>query len=61
MEKVPKSTEKSKTRYDNTKTLDYTTIVDRLRTVRWNNDSNQTGVVKPVYGITTFPLAAKVV
>ena len=38
-----------------TKNFDYTTISDRLRTVSWSNDSYQTGVVKPVYGIPTFP------
>ena len=53
-------TEQSKKQGDNTKTppknVDYTTIADRLRTVSWGNDSHQTGVVKPVYGIPTFPL-----
>ena len=43
------------------KNFDYTTIADRLRTVSWSNDSYQTGAVKPVYGIPTFPLTAKVV
>ena len=38
-----------------TKNFDYTTISDRLRMVSWSNDSYQTGVVKPVYGIPTFP------
>ena len=42
-----------------TKSFDYTTIADRLRTVSWGNDSHPNGVVKPVYGITTFPLTAK--
>ena len=32
---------------------------DQLRTVSWGNDSNRPGVVKPVYGIPTFPLTAK--
>ena len=45
---------------DDTKNFDYTTIADRLRTVSWGNDSHPTGVVKPVYGIPTFPLTAKV-
>ena len=36
--------------------FDDTTIADRLRTVGWSNDSYPTGVVKPVYGIPTFPL-----
>ena len=44
-----------------TKNFDYTTIADRLRTVSWSNDSHPTGVVKPVYGIPTFPLTAKAV
>ena len=44
-----------------TKILDYTTIADRLRTVSWSNRSHPTGVVKPVYERSTFPLTAKVV
>ena len=44
-----------------TKNFDYTTIVDRLRTVSWSTDSHTTGVVKPVYRIPTFPLTAKTV
>ena len=44
---------------NDTKHFDYTTIEDRLRTVSWSNDSHPTGVVKPVYGIPTFPLTAK--
>ena len=31
------------------------------QTVSWGNDSNPTGVVKPIYGIRTFPLTAKAV
>ena len=58
-------TEKSKKQCDNTKNatknFDYTTIADRLRTVSWGNDSHPAGVVKPVYGIPTFPLTAKAV
>ena len=42
-----------------TKNFDYTTIADRLRTVIWSNDNRPTGVVKPVYGILTFPLTVK--
>ena len=38
------------------KNFDYTTIAARLRTVSWGNESHPTGVVKPVYGIPTFPL-----
>ena len=41
------------------KNFDYTTITDRLRTVSWGNDSHRTGVVKPIYGIQTFPPTAK--
>ena len=41
--------------------FDYTTIADRLRTVSSGNDSHQTGVIKPVNGIRTFPLTAKAV
>ena len=44
-----------------TKNFDYTTIADRLRTVSWSNSSHTTGVVKPVYERSTFPLTAKVV
>ena len=39
-----------------TKSVDYTTIADRLRTVSWSNSSHPTGVVKPVYERSTFPL-----
>ena len=55
---IQKATWKHK---DDTKNFDYTTIADRLRTVSWGNDSHPTGVVKPVYGIPTFPLTAKAV
>ena len=44
-----------------TKNFDYTTIADRLKMVSWGNDSNPTGVIKPVYGIPTFPLTTKAV
>ena len=44
-----------------TKNFDYTTVADRLRTVSWSDSSHPTGVVKPVYERSTFPLAAKVV
>ena len=44
-----------------TKNFDYLTIADRPRTLSWSNDSNQTGVAKPVYGIPTFPLTTKAV
>ena len=39
-----------------TKNFNNTTIVDS-----WSNNSHPTGVVKPVYGYTTFPLIAKAV
>ena len=62
MTKTPSPIQKSKKQSVNTKTtenFDYTTIVDRFRVVSWGNDSHPTGVAKPVYGITTFPLTAK--
>ena len=34
-------------------------IADRRSTASWNNDSQPTGVIKPVYGIPTLPLTAK--
>ena len=42
-----------------TKNFDYTTIADRLRTDSWSNDIHTTGVVKPINGMSTFPLTAK--
>ena len=39
----------------------YTTIADRLRTVSWSNNSHSTGVVKPVYERSTFPLTTTAV
>ena len=44
-----------------TKNFDYTTIADRLGTVSWSNSSHPTGVVKPVYERSTFPLTATAV
>ena len=44
-----------------TQNFDYTTIADRLRTVSWSNSSHPTGVVKPVYESSTFPLIATAV
>ena len=41
------------------KHFDYTTIAHRLRTVSWSNNIHPTGVVKPMYGYSTFPLTAK--
>ena len=56
--KIQKATRQQKTA---TKNFDYTTIADRLGTVSLSNDSHPTGVVKPVYGIPTFPLTANAV
>ena len=64
MTKAPTPTDKYKsnvTTQKRYKNFDYTTISDRLRTVSSGNSSHQTGVVKPVYGIQTFPLTAKAV
>ena len=44
-----------------TKYFDYTMIADRLRTVSWSNSSYPTGVVKPVYERSTFPLTTTAV
>ena len=35
-------------------------IADHLRTVSLSSDRNQTGVVKPLNGNTTFPLSTNV-
>ena len=43
------------------KNFDYTTIVDRHRTISWRNNGHPTGAVKPVHGIPTFQLTAKAV
>ena len=52
MTKAPTPKENFKQQRDNTKnpikSLDYTTIADRLRTVSWSIDSHPTGEVKPV-------------
>ena len=65
MTKAPTPTEKSKKQRDNiknaTKNVDYTMIADRLRTVSWSNSSHPTGMVKPVYERSTFPLTATAV
>ena len=44
-----------------TKNFDYTTIADRLRTVRMRSDSHSTGVAKPVHAIPTLPQTTKAV
>ena len=65
MTNAPTLTKKSKKQRDNiknaTKNFDYITIAVPLRTVSWSNSSYPTGVVKPVYELSTFPLTAKVV
>ena len=63
MTKAPTPTEKFKKQWQQKhhNTFDYTTTADRLRTVNSGNDSHPTGVVKPVYGIQTFPLTATAV
>ena len=56
----PQKTPKATLKHTNAiKTFDYTTIADRLRKVILANDSHQTDVLKPFYGISTFPLTAK--
>ena len=62
--KTLKPTEQSKSTWQHknaTKNFDYTTIADRLRTVSWSNSSHPTGMVKPVYERSTFPLTATAV
>ena len=69
MTKTLTPTEKFKKHRDNNnnnnkkrhKNFDYTTIADRLWTVSLSNSSHPTGVAKPVYERSTFPLTAKVV
>ena len=58
---TPKNPKSNATTQNATKNFDYTTIADRLRKVNWSNDSHPTGVVKPVYGIHTFPITTTVV
>ena len=43
------------------KNVDNTTITDRLRMVSGSNDRQPTGVVKPVYERSTFPLTTTAV
>ena len=65
MTKAPTTTDKSKKQRDNIKNtiknFDYTTIADQLRTISWSNSSRPTGVIKPVYERSTFPLTATAV
>ena len=63
-DKPPIPTENSKTKGQHTQTPPKTLITQRLRTDLGRSvgvTSNPTGVVKPVYGIPTFPLTAKAV
>ena len=52
---LQKKKQKTRLHTNATKNFDYTTIVDQLKTVSFGNDSNHTGVVKPVNGIPTNP------
>ena len=65
MTKAPTPTEKSKIHRDNIKTLPKTSITQRLRTDLGRSVGvtavNPTGVVKPAYVRTTFPLTATAV
>ena len=64
MTKPPIPTENSKTKGQHTQTPPKTSITQRLRTDLGRSvgvTSNPTGVVKPVYGIPTFPLTATAV
>ena len=61
MTKALTSQETPKSKVTTQKRNQNISIADRVRTVSWSDDSNQTGVVKPVDGIKTFPLTAKAV
>ena len=55
-----KQQKKKKTwQHKHTTKKNFTTIAERLWTVSWSSDSHPKGVVKPVNGIPTFPLATK--
>ena len=56
-----KSKKERKQHKNVTQNFDCTTIADRLRTVSWSNNSQPTGVVKEVYGYSTFLLTTKAV
>ena len=56
---IPSENESQEKTQNATRIFDYTTIADRMRTVSWRNFCHQTGVVKPVYRIPTFPLTSK--
>ena len=62
MTKPPIPTENSKTKGQHTQTPPKTSIAQRLRTDLGRSvgvTSNPTGVVKPVYGIPTFPITKR--
>ena len=65
MTKAPTPAENSKEQRNKTKTPPKTSITQRLSTDLGRsvggNHSHPTGVIKPVYGIPTFPLTAKAV
>ena len=64
MTKTPIPTENSKTKGQHTQTPPKSSITQQLRTDLGRSvgvTSNPNGVVKPVYGIPTFPLTAKAV
>ena len=52
-QKIRKPSDNRQKGYQN---FDNTTIADRLNMVGWSYNSNQTGVVKPVYGYPTLSL-----
>ena len=57
---IPSENKKDKrTHKDATKTFDYTTIEDRLKTISSSNCCHPTGLVEFVYQISTFPFTAK--
>ena len=57
-QKILKRKVTSQKRHQN---CEYKTFADRLTAVSLSNGSHSTGVVKPVYGIPTFPSTAKAV
>ena len=64
-DKIPTPTEYKKTQSGNTKTPPKhsieTAIANRLRAVRWSNNSHPTCLVKQKYGIPTFTLTVQAV
>ena len=65
MTKAPTPTEKFKKQHDNTKistkNFNFIMIADWLRTDGWSNNRHPAHVVRPFYGIQTFPLTARAV